>query len=210
MTDSTKTDLTFTGERFVPGEGGARIAYEHYHRYFFAQSLAHGKVVLDLGCGEGYGASLLAEVAEHVTGIDLSPEAVEHARLRYPRANLNFLSGDCRKTGLPERHFDLVVCFEMIEHIAEHEELLREVHRLLKPGGVFVVSSPDKEFYSDREGFENPFHLKELYLRGFDGLLRKNFSHVIPRWWWPERLKFYTTIHRRSFTRFTNSNQYAD
>jgi ubiquinone/menaquinone biosynthesis C-methylase UbiE len=179
MAQTTKSDLTFTGERFVPGEGGARIAYEHYHRYFFAQSLARGKVVLDLGCGEGYGSNLLAEVAERVTGIDLSAESIEHARGRYTRANLNFMAADCRKTGLPGEPFDLIVCFEMIEHIAEHEELLREVQRLLQPGGVFVASSPNKEFYSDREGFENPFHLKELYLRDFDALLRKHFSHVI-------------------------------
>jgi SAM-dependent methyltransferase len=179
MTESTKKDLTFTGERFVPGEGGARIAYEHYHRYFFAQGLARGKVVLDLGCGEGYGSNLLAEVSENVTGVDLSPEAIEHARTRYPRANLSFLVGDCRRTRLPEHQFDLVVSFEMIEHIAEHEELLREVQRLLKPGGVFLVSSPDKEFYSEAEGFENPFHIKELYIREFHALLRKNFAHVV-------------------------------
>jgi len=179
MTESNKTGLTFTGERFVPGEGGARIAYEHFHRYFFAQRLAHKKVVLDLGCGEGYGSGLLAEVAERVTGIDLSPEAIEHARQCYPRANLNFMTGDCRKTGLPDHEYELVVCFEMIEHIAEHEELLAEVHRLLKPDGMFVVSSPDKEFYSDAEGYENPFHVKELYVRDFHALLRKNFSEVL-------------------------------
>lgn len=179
MTETAKTGLTFTGERFVPGEGGARIAYEHYHRYFFAQRLARGKVVLDLGCGEGYGSSLLAEVAERVTGIDLSAEAVEHARTRYPRTNLKFQVGDCRKTGLPDHQFDLVVCFEMIEHIAEHEELLSEVGRLLKPGGMFVVSSPEKGSYSDAEGFENPFHIKELYLRDFHALLKSSFPHVI-------------------------------
>ncbi|MBZ5536892.1 MAG: methyltransferase domain-containing protein [Acidobacteriia bacterium] len=179
MAQSTKTDLTFTGERFVPGEGGARIAYEHYHRYYFAQSLARGKVVLDLGCGEGYGSNLLAEVAERVTGIDLSAEAVEHARGHYSRENLDFKAGDCRKTGLPDQKFDLIVCFEIIEHIAEHEELLTEVRRVLKPEGVFVISSPDKEFYSDAEGYANPFHVKELYARDFQALLERQFPEVL-------------------------------
>lgn len=178
MAETSKTGLTFTGERFVPGEGGARIAYEHYHRYFFARRLAAKKVVLDLGCGAGYGSNLLAEVADHVTGIDLSPEAVDHARSVYRRANLDFLTGDCRDTRLPERQFDLIVSFEMIEHLAEHDQLLAQVLRLLKSDGVFVVSSPDKEFYSDAEGYENPFHVKELYARDFQVLLERNFSHV--------------------------------
>jgi SAM-dependent methyltransferase len=179
MAETTKTDFTFTGERFVPGEGGARIAYEHYHRYFFAQRLARGKEVLDLGCGEGYGSNLLAEVAERVTGIDLSAEAVEHARTRYPRTNLTFEVGDCRKAGFPDHQFDLVVSFEMIEHIAEHEELLTEVRRVLKSDGVFVISSPDKKFYSDAEGYSNPFHVKELYARDFQLLLERHFSEVL-------------------------------
>ncbi len=179
MSETTKSGLSFTGERFVPTEGGVRIAYEHYHRYFFAQQLARGKIVLDLGCGEGYGSHLLAAVAERVTGMDLSPETVEHARSRYRRSNLSFVVGDCRDTGLPDRQFEFIVCFEMMEHIAEHDQLLAEVKRLLKPEGTFLVSSPDKRFYSDAEGYENPFHVKELYAQEFQALLEKHFTHVI-------------------------------
>ncbi len=179
MSETNKTTLSFTGERFIPGEGGSRIAYEHYHRYFFARHLATKKAVLDLGCGEGYGSHLLAGVAERVTGVDLSAEAVEHARSRYVGANLEYRVADCRTTGLPDQHFDLVVCFEMVEHIADHDRLLSEVRRVLKKNGVFVVSSPNKEFYSDLEGFENPFHVKELCLRDFQHLLRRNFAEVV-------------------------------
>jgi 2-polyprenyl-3-methyl-5-hydroxy-6-metoxy-1,4-benzoquinol methylase len=178
MTESAHSGLAYTGERFVPGQGGARIAYEHYHRYFLAQRLATGKVVLDLGCGEGYGANILAGVARSVAGIDLSTEAIEHARVRYPEGNLKFVAGDCRDTHLPANHFDLVVCFEMIEHIAEHDQLLSEVRRVLKPDGVFIVSSPDKSVYSDAGGYENPFHVKELYAQEVQTLLQGHFSHV--------------------------------
>lgn len=178
MEDGTKSKLAFTGERFIPSAGGARIAYEHYHRYFFARRIARGKVVLDLGCGEGYGACLLAGVAEQVTAIDLSQEALDHACSRYVKTNLKYVLGDCRNTQLPERHFDLVVCFEMIEHIAEHDRLLTEVRRVLKSDGVFVVSSPDKEFYSDADAYENPFHIRELYAHEFQTLLEGHFSHV--------------------------------
>jgi protein-L-isoaspartate O-methyltransferase len=178
MTDSAQPRMTFTGERFIPREGGARIAYEHYHRYFLARRVASGKSVLDLGCGEGYGSNLLAEVASRVVGVDLSPQAIEHARIRYQRPNLNFEVSDCRKTGFPDGGFDLIVCFEMIEHIEEHHQLLSEVKRLLRPGGCFVVSSPDKAVYSDAQGYENPFHVKELYAGEFRSLLEKNFALV--------------------------------
>jgi SAM-dependent methyltransferase len=178
MTDSAQPRMTFTGERFIPGEGGARIAYEHYHRYFLAKRVASGKSVLDIGCGEGYGSNLLAEVASRVVGIDLSPQAIEHARTRYQQPNLNFEVADCRKTGFPDAGFDLIVCFEMIEHIEEHHQLLSEVKRLLRPGGCFVVSSPDKAVYSEAQGYQNPFHVKELYGGEFKSLLEKNFARV--------------------------------
>lgn len=178
MAELTKTDLTFTGERFIPGEGGARIAYEHFHRYYFAQRWTAAKVVLDLGCGEGYGAALLAQVAKRVTGLDLSPEAIAHAQTRYPLENLSFRVSDCRKTGEADHQFDVVLCFEMLEHIEEHQQVLNEVRRVLKPGGLFVVSSPDKQHYSDVEAYENPFHVRELYIREFHQLLQNNFTQV--------------------------------
>ncbi|MDD5543493.1 MAG: methyltransferase domain-containing protein [Acidobacteriia bacterium] len=179
MVETKSPRIPFTGERFVPGEGGARIAYEHLHRYWLARQVASGMKVLDLGCGEGYGSAGLAEVAQSVLGLDLSAEAIEHARKVYPRPNLHYEVGDCRHTPCADGEFDLVVCFELIEHVNDQEQLLHEVKRVLGPRGVLVVSSPDKKFYSDEPRYENPFHAKELYLDEFKALLERHFEEVI-------------------------------
>src|SRR5437867_11725442 len=89
----------FTGERFIPGEGGAQIAYEHLHRYLFAMRWARGRRVLDVAAGSGYGAALLARVAEAVWALDLDAQAVSYARSCYPGSTLLFLRADA--TGLP-------------------------------------------------------------------------------------------------------------
>ena len=82
--------LPFTGERFVPGVQG-EIWIEHWHRYHFARRFIAGKRVLDVACGEGYGAALLAREAAQVTGVDIFEPAIDHARRAYgERANLAF------------------------------------------------------------------------------------------------------------------------
>src|SRR5262249_7600506 len=147
MTGSA-ADLPEDGERYLPWMTDPTISYEHLHRYWFARALARGRRVLDLGSGEGYGSALLAEVAASVTGLDLDPRAVAHARSRYARPNLEFCEGSMTAVPL-EGPFGVVVCFEAIEHIAEHDALLSEVKRLLEPGGLFIVSTPDKKVYTD-------------------------------------------------------------
>ena len=99
--------MEFTGERFTP-ECVREIWYEHWHRYAFALDLAKGKRVLDAACGEGYGSNLLAGVAEHVLGVDISDEAIGHARNRYcNRNNLEFRSGDAAQLELPDNSVDV-------------------------------------------------------------------------------------------------------
>ena len=83
--------MSFTGERYMPGEGGAQIAYEHMHRYIFALRWAEGKQVLDLACGNGYGAALLARQARHVWAIDLDEETLVSAGRDWYRENITFI-----------------------------------------------------------------------------------------------------------------------
>ncbi|MGB5290998.1 MAG: class I SAM-dependent methyltransferase, partial [Lysobacterales bacterium] len=93
MSDS----LEFTGERFTP-ECEREIWYEHYHRYALASRWCIDKHTLDAACGEGYGSSMLARSAASVEGVDISPEAIEHARQRYgQQQNVNFQVADCTK-----------------------------------------------------------------------------------------------------------------
>ena len=167
----------FTGERFVPGIEG-ETSTEHLHRYLIACEFAGGKVVLDIACGEGYGSTMLAGVASQVIGVDISEEAVAHARSKYASENLEFLEGRADEIPLPEGSIDLVVSFETIEHHDKHAEMIAEIHRVLRPDGMLIMSSPDKREYSDVPGYSNPFHVKELYLDEFTTLLDQHFQNV--------------------------------
>jgi radical SAM superfamily enzyme YgiQ (UPF0313 family)/SAM-dependent methyltransferase len=174
-------ELSFTGERYLASLDSPEIAYEHWHRYLFASQLVTGLDVLDVASGEGYGSALLARSARQVVGVDLSPDAVEFAASRYPRANLRFLRGSAGAIPLEgQGHFDAVVSFETIEHLdaVVQQAFLAEVRRLLRPNGLLVVSTPNRAVYSDQPGYRNDFHLKEFYPDEFRAFLRGAFRNV--------------------------------
>ncbi|MFN9968070.1 MAG: methyltransferase domain-containing protein [Lysobacteraceae bacterium] len=168
--------LAFTGERYHP-EVPREMAYEHWHRYAFAMELARGRRVLDAACGEGYGAALLARTAASVLGIDVAPEVVAHARARYAHPRLRFESGDAtRLDGVADGSIDLVVSFETLEHLADHDALLAAFARVLAPDGLLILSTPDRRTYTDLSGVENPHHVRELYREEFEALLGRHFA----------------------------------
>lgn len=169
--------LEWTGERFVPWLDDAVIAYEHIHRYAYAARFVAGKRVLDMGSGEGYGAALLARCASEVVGIDIDPAAVEHAMQKYRRPNLSFHVASVAEVPL-KGPFDVVVCYETLEHVESQRELVGEARRLLAPGGVFIVSTPEKRTYSEEPHLDNPFHTRELHFDEFRDLLAGEFEHV--------------------------------
>jgi SAM-dependent methyltransferase len=186
--------LPFTGERFTP-ECQREIAYEHWHRYAFALSLAKGKRVLDAASGEGFGSALLATVATSVQGLDIDADAVAHARHRYAMAGrLDFERADITQLDhLPAASFDLIVSFETLEHVFDHDRLLDGFARLLAPGGVLLVSTPDKKNYTDATGVANPHHLRELYRDEFDAALTVRFPH---RALYAQKLLFQSVLWR--------------
>ncbi len=172
------------GERFVPGTLSPENAFEHLHRYELAADLARGKCVLDLASGEGYGAARLADTASEVVAVELDGSAGARAGKLYARPNLHFVQGSITElAAVPELRardssFDVITCFEAIEHVREHEALLTGIKRLLKPDGILLVSTPDKEQYNDIPNNHNPFHVRELYREQFLALLRLYFSNV--------------------------------
>jgi len=168
--------MQFTGERFVPEVHGD-IELEHVHRYLQACEIAAGKVVLDIASGEGYGAAMLAVKADKVIGVDASIDAIQHARRRYKKENLEYLAGDCAEIPLPDASIDLTVSFETIEHHDQHERMMQEIKRVLRPNGVLIISSPDKFNFSDEPGTSNPYHVKELYQHEFKQLIGNYFRN---------------------------------
>ena len=172
MSDS----LEFTGERFTP-ECEREIWYEHYHRYALATRWCVNARTLDAACGEGYGSAMLAQVAASVEGVDVSPQAIEHAREKYGQLpGVEFHVANCIKLPFADQEFDRVVSFETLEHLAEQDELLAEFKRVLKPDGCLILSSPDKATYSDGQENVNEFHVRELYRDELEALIKRHFQ----------------------------------
>ena len=169
--------MRFTGERFIPTEEG-KIQLEHYHRYAVVRDLVAGKHVLDVACGEGYGSSMLADLAVAVTGVDISSEAVQHAAATYVKPNLTYIEGSATALPFADASFDMVVSFETIEHLAGQVEMVAELRRVLRPEGMLVISSPNRPVYSEESGEHHEFHVKELDFAEFDALLKVQFPAV--------------------------------
>jgi len=169
---------SFMQERYVPGTWSKIAAYEHVPRYALAQPLAAGKTVLDFGCGTGYGAAMMAETAAHVTGLDIDASALAFARATHRADNLAFRCHDDLGASLPEASFDLVTCFEMIEHVdfATQQRVVASIARLLRPDGLFLISTPNPE--TTKLYGANPYHIREMTEAEFADLLRPSFSHV--------------------------------
>jgi ubiquinone/menaquinone biosynthesis C-methylase UbiE/uncharacterized coiled-coil protein SlyX len=191
VTEPSSEHLVFTGERFLPERGG-EIWYEHWHRYALARQLSKRCAVLDVACGEGYGAATVAEVAGSVLGVDLSGDAIQHARKRYGHHdNLQFLAASCERLPLADASFDLAISFETIEHIHAQKAFVSELARVLRPDGILILSSPNKRLYSDAHDYHNEFHVRELYRDELAELLLGAFPHIA---WYCQKLLFHSAI----------------
>ena len=170
--------LPLTGERTVPGVPEERYWFaRHVAAYDLAARACAGRRVLDAGCGEGYGLRLLAEAgATSVAGVELDAAVVAHARAAYPEARV--LQADVGAVPLPDASVDVVVTFQVVEHVWDIDGFLRECARLLRPGGELWCATPNRlTFTPGSDHPVNPFHHEELSpdelaarVRAVDGL----------------------------------------
>jgi SAM-dependent methyltransferase len=152
----------------------------HCQRYAIARRLSAGARVLDCGCGEGYGAAFLSQVAAQVAAFDLAADAITKCVERYGSLpNLAFSVGDITRLPYPDGSFDVVACFELIEHIpeADHPQAFDEIRRVMKPDGVLVISSPNKLVGEERK-YQNPYHIAEMPFPSFREEMQQRFAHV--------------------------------
>jgi len=177
--------MEFTGERYVPGIfDETPMAFEHWQRYIAARKFSKDKTVLDIACGEGYGADLLAQDAAAVYGVDISEESIRHASEKYVRENVTFRTGSVEAIEFPDDFFDLIVSFETIEHVDVEiqEKFMQEATRTLKNDGMLIISCPNRkvasEFAWEHWQYKNEFHLKEYYIDEFKEFLSKYFESV--------------------------------
>jgi SAM-dependent methyltransferase len=171
--------LEFTGERVIPGLVDPNLLNEHLARYRFAARFADGRRVLDAGCGSGYGVAELANAAA-VVAMDISAEATAYARREFSRTGVHFLQGACESLPFADASFDLVVAFEVIEHLDRWREMLAEARRVLRPHGVLLVSTPNKAWYAESRAAAgpNPYHVREFEYDEFEAALEAVFPHV--------------------------------
>jgi SAM-dependent methyltransferase len=172
--------LELTGERTLPDVPAENYWYRrHLAVYEWIAARVAGAAVLDMACGEGYGSAVLARTASRVVGVDGNPEAHEHARLKYTRRGLSFEWGAVERFGDPGT-FDAVVFLQTIEHVTDPPAVLAHLRRVLKPGGVAYVSTPNvlKLAPAGRRKSDNPWHLREYRASEFAALCRRAFEHV--------------------------------
>ena len=166
-----------TGERIIPGSVSELVLSEHYTRYIFVQDLCKDKKVLNVACGAGYGSEVLLKNASEVFNIDISEQLVAYGNLRYGSFNNHFLNMDAQKMTFPDKYFDVIVSFETFEHLPRYKDFLNECYRVLKPGGIAVISMPNKNITSP--GLQKPlnqFHFKEWTLPEFTKAISKKFK----------------------------------
>jgi SAM-dependent methyltransferase len=155
-------ELTLTGERTIPGLDAENYWFRRHQVVY--QRLAPrctGREVLEAGCGEGYGADLIADVARRVIALDYDQAAVAHVRARYPRVRV--MRGNLTELPLPDAAVDAVVTFQVIEHLWDQARFVGECARVLRSSGLLMVSTPNRITFSPgRDTPVNPFHTREL------------------------------------------------
>ena len=154
--------LTLTGERTVPGLDVENYWFRRHEVVYqrLAQRCADLDV-LEAGCGEGYGADLIAGVARRVTALDYDETTVAHVRARYPRVQI--MHANLTELPLADASVDVVVNFQVIEHLWDQARFVSECARVLRPSGLLMVSTPNRITFSPgRDTPLNPFHTREL------------------------------------------------
>lgn len=157
----------------------AELQY-HLSRYQFAAGFARGKEVLDVACGTGYGTYLLSQVASQVIGADISLEILSSALRRYHSANLHFVCLDAQRFPFKQGSFEVIISLETVEHLVEPKAFLEECVRVLRPGGILVLSTPnrDSHFWPLWVAQRSPLMKRVLgQIKGLNRLLANPFHH---------------------------------
>jgi len=198
-----------TVERVVPLTSLSFSYLDHIARYEFIKNMVANKVVLDAGCGNGYGTYMLAKVVQKIIGVDIASEAIAYAKKNFVAQNLNFIQMDCQNLKFDDSSFDMVCSFDVIEHIENYQSYLSGLNRILRKSGILAISTPNNK--NNQHPPANPFHKKEFAYQEFKLLLNKYFNVIDFYGETPDKdlknavgafKKFYNPVNKFDFFKF--------
>ena len=176
------TSLPLTGERTGPG-----VWHENYwfrrHEAAYEHLLTYASVrrLLEVGCGEGYGTARFAAAAGRVIGLDYDAATVRHAASRY--RGPAFLRANLAALPVRDEAIDVVASLQVIEHVWDHPQFVYECRRVLRPGGVLLLSTPNRLTFSPGRGTPaNPFHTHEFTAAELRALLAAERFRAVEVW----------------------------
>lgn len=173
-----------TGEYLLPGKFPKKTEEEHFERYSYASGFVNAKEVLDIACGVGYGCKMLSGAgAKSVTGVDILGENIEFAKANYPGENITFIQNSIYEIDYSDK-YDVITCFETIEHIPDDNLAIKKLFAALKNKGLLIISTPNRNITSPNarsinDAPSNKFHTREYILSEFKELLEGNGFKII-------------------------------
>ena len=177
-------DITKTGERIIPEDIETCAEYLLYLRHLFVYEFARSIVpkdslVLDVGCGEGYGSHLLSQHVKKIVGLDIDVETINHASNKYCSQNCTFKIYDGINIPYKDNIFDAVISFQVVEHIHDDMNYISEIHRVLKQKSTFIITTPNRVYrLNPGQRPWNRFHVREYSASSLKDLLSSTFSDV--------------------------------
>ena len=176
-------EVKVTGEYLLPGHFPKKTEEEHFERYSYASKNIEGKKVLDIACGVGYGCKMYSDAgAKEIVGIDILENNITYAKENYQTEKINFIKDSIYDIKYVE-NFDIITCFETIEHIEEDKLALNKLKLALKEDGELIISTPNRNITSPNiksieEKPENEYHIREYSLEEFKTFVESNGFEV--------------------------------
>jgi 2-polyprenyl-3-methyl-5-hydroxy-6-metoxy-1,4-benzoquinol methylase len=199
--------MEFTGERCILGKVDKRIEEDHVNRYLLVQKIIDkNDRVLDIACGEGYGASIMSAKTKDITGVDISVDAISYARSKYKNISNAFFVGDA-KSYSNDNPYDKLVSFETIEHISDYLAVIKNYNYLLKKNGLLFISSPNRIITSPNaknllDKPKNKFHTQEFTIFELTNILESNGFEIINIYGQRREIKIKNSRLRSFYHRF--------
>jgi 2-polyprenyl-3-methyl-5-hydroxy-6-metoxy-1,4-benzoquinol methylase len=158
--------------------------YTLFLKHLYAYELATKYIkkndnVLEIGCGTGYGTNFLSKTGAFIHAIDIDQETILSCAEQYKSDNIKFDVYNGTNIDLPDKSFDVIISFQVIEHVTQEQIFLKNIQRLLKPEGLFFITTPNREYrLATNQKPWNPFHLREYDKESLSSLIKQVYPNA--------------------------------